>query len=49
MQFGRIIDVLVALVIVAGVTTAVSSSNTASIISATGTAFSNSLFASEGK
>jgi len=49
MQFGRIFDVALALVAVAGVTVAVTNKNTADIIKAFGTAFSGSLSSAEGK
>jgi len=49
MQFGKIFDILIAIVAVAGVTVAVSSTQTAPIIGAFGNAFSNSLKASMGK
>jgi hypothetical protein len=49
MQWGRIFDVALAIVAVAGVTVAVGSSQTANIIKAMGSAFSGSLQAAEGR
>lgn len=49
MSFGRIFDIAIAIVAVAGVTVAVSSTQTAPIIGAFGDAFSNSLKASMGQ
>lgn len=49
MVVGRIVDVIAAIVAVAGVTVAVSSPNTAGIIKAFGGAFSGSLSAAMGQ
>jgi hypothetical protein len=49
MQFGRIFDIAFALVVVAGITTAVVHPNTAKIIQAFGSSFSGSLRAAQGK
>lgn len=48
MQFGRIVDILGAIVAVAGITVVVSSPNTSSDIKAFGGAFSGSLKAAMG-
>lgn len=48
MNFGRIFDIAIAIVVVAGVTVAVSSTQTAPIIGAFGDSFSNSLKAAMG-
>lgn len=49
MQFGRIADIIGAIVVVAGITVVVSSKNTAEDIKAFGGAFSGSLSAAMGK
>lgn len=49
MVLGRIVDIIAAIVAVAGVTVAVSSTQTANIISAFGGAFSGSLKAAMGQ
>lgn len=49
MQLGRIFDIAIAIVVVAGVTVAVTSPNTSSVIKAFGSSFSNSLSAAMGK
>lgn len=49
MSLGRIIDVFMAIVGVAGAFVIVSSANTAAIINAWGTAFSGGLHAAMGK
>jgi hypothetical protein len=49
MQLGRIFDIGMALVVVAGVTVVVSNPNSQGIIKAFGSSFSGSLKAAEGK
>ena len=49
MQIGRIADIAMAIVAVAGITVVVSSANTAGDIKAFGSAFSGSLSAAMGK
>lgn len=49
MQIGKIFDIAALIVAVAGVTVAVSSTQTANIIGAIGTSFSNSLKAAMGQ
>lgn len=49
MQWGKIFDIGMAIVAVAGATVAVSSPNTASIIKSFGDSFANSLKAAMGK
>ena len=49
MQWGKIFDIGMAIVAVAGVTVAVSSTQTAAIIKAFGDSFANSLSAAMGK
>jgi len=49
MQFGRLIDIFAAIVAVGAVTVVVTSPQTASIITAWGTTFSESLRAAMGK
>ena len=49
MQLGKIFDIAMAIVAVAGVTVAVSTPNTASVITSFGNAFAGSLRAAMGK
>jgi hypothetical protein len=49
MVLGRIFDIMAAIVVVGGVTVAVSSPNTAGVANAFGNAFANSLRAAMGK
>lgn len=49
MNIGRIVDILIAIVAVGGITVAVSSTQTASIIKAFGESFTGSLKAAMGQ
>jgi Na+/serine symporter len=49
MLFGKLVDIAATIVVVAGVTVAVSSPNTANIIASFGNAFSGSLKAAMGQ
>ncbi len=49
MQLGRVFDIAVAIVTVAGLTVLVTGANTAAVINAFGSAFSGSLKAAMGK
>ena len=49
MQWGRIVDIAASIVVVAGLTVALTSPNTSAVIGAVMTGFSNSLRAAMGK